>query len=164
MAAFDADTFARTIRHPYLQRFFAYWRAKAGRREMPMRADLDPLDFRYVLGYVILVDVEYTDPARSPRFRFRLYGSGLVNYFGDGDYTGKYADQLLPDEYAPFVVQAYTTAVDGRVPRYAERDLVMNRQRLIYDVLTLPLADPTDPLKIGMLAIAMLPIERKALS
>lgn len=131
---------------------------------MPMRADLDPLDFRYVLGYVILVDVEYTDPARSPRFRFRLYGSGLVNYFGDGDYTGKYADQLLPDEYAPFVVQAYTTAVDGRVPRYAERDLVMNRQRLIYDVLTLPLADPTDPLKIGMLAIAMLPIERKALS
>jgi len=153
---FDAEAFAGGIRHPHLQRFFAYWQAKADGREMPVRADLDPMDFRYVLGYVILVDVE-----RPLRFRFRLYGSGLVNYFGDGDYTGKYADQLLPNDYAPFVVQAYTTAVEGRVPRYAERDLVMNRQRLIYDVLTLPLADPKRPGEIGMLAIVMLPIERK---
>ena len=75
---------------------------------MPTRADLDPIDFRYALGYVVLVDVE-----RHPlRFRFRLYGSGLVNYFGDGDYTGKYADELLPADYAPFVVEAYTAAVE----------------------------------------------------
>jgi hypothetical protein len=160
MAAFDAEGFARGIRHPHLQRFFAYWQAKAGAREMPTRADLDPLDFRYALGYVVLVDVE-----RHPlRFRFRLYGSGLVNYFGDGDYTGKYADELLPADYAPFVVQAYTTAIEGRVPRYAERDLVMNRQRLIYDVLTLPLADAREPAEIAMLAIVMLPIERKAIT
>jgi hypothetical protein len=160
MAAFDAESFARGIRHPHLQRFFAYWRAKAGAREMPLRADLDPLEFRYALGYVVLVDVE-----RNPlRFRFRLYGSGLVNYFGDGDYTGKYADELLPADYAPFVVQAYTAAVEGRVPRYAERDLVMNRQRLIYDVLTLPLADARAPAEIGMLAIVMLPIERRAIT
>lgn len=157
MNAFDADAFAAEIRHPILQRFFAYWRAKAGPREMPTRADLDPVDFRYALGHVMLVDVEYA----PLRFRFRLYGSALVNYFGDGDYTGKYADQLLPVDYAPFVVGAYTTAVEGRVPRYAMRDLVMNRQRIIYDVLTLPLAAPDDPAQIGMLLIVMIPIQRK---
>ncbi|MDY0871649.1 PAS domain-containing protein [Dongia rigui] len=157
MGGFDADAFAAGIHHPHLQRFFAYWRAKAGGRDMPTRADLDPIDFRYALGYVVLVDVE-----RHPlRFRFRLYGSGLVNYFGDGDYTGKYADELLPADYAPFVVEAYTAAVEGRVPRYAARDLVMNQQRLIYKVLTLPLADAKQPDEIGMLAIVMLPIERK---
>lgn len=157
MAAFDADAFAVEIRHPTLQRFFAYWRAKAGTRPMPVRADLDPIDFRYALGYIVLVDVE-----RNPlRFRFRLYGSGLVNYFGDGDYTGKYADELLPADYAPFVVKAYTAAVERRVPYYAHRDMVMDRQRLIYDVLTLPLADPAAPDEIGMLAILMIPIERK---
>ncbi|HWT98895.1 MAG TPA: PAS domain-containing protein [Terriglobales bacterium] len=159
MAAFDAEAFAAQIRHPHLQRFFAYWRDKAAGREMPTRNDLDPIDFRYVLGNVILVDVE-----REPlRFRFRLYGARLINFFRDGDYTGKYADQLLPPDYAPFVVKAYTVAVEGRVPRYAERDLVMNQQRIVYDVLTLPLADPADPGTIAMLAVAMLPIDRKML-
>jgi hypothetical protein len=157
MAAFDADAFAKQIRHPHLQRFFGYWRAKAGEREMPSRTDLDPVEFRYILGNVILVDVEPV----PLRFRFRLYGAALINFFGDGDYTGKYADELLPADYAPFVVQAYKTAVEGRVPRYAERDLVMNHQRLVYDVLTLPLADPAKPSEIAMLAISMLPIERK---
>lgn len=124
---------------------------------MPTRTDLDPVEFRYILGNVILVEVE-RDPLR---FRFRLYGAALINFFGDGDYTGKYADQLLPPDYAPFVVQAYKTAIEGRVPRYAERDLVMNHQRLIYDVLTLPLADPDKLDDIAMLAIAMLPMEPK---
>jgi hypothetical protein len=50
------------------------------------------------------------------------------------------------------------------VPRYAERDLVMNQQRIVYDVLTLPLADPVETDKVAMLAVAMLPIERKLLS
>lgn len=157
MSGFDADAFAAEIRHPVLRRFFAYWREKAGGRDMPTRGDLDPIEFRYALGHVILVDVE-----RAPlRFRFRLYGSALVNYFGDGDYTGKYADQLLPRDYAPFVVNAYTTAVEGRVPRHANRNLVMNRQQLIYDVLTLPLADANEPEEIGMLVIVMIPIERR---
>jgi hypothetical protein len=49
------------------------------------------------------------------------------------------------------------------VPRYAERDLVMNQQRIVYDVLTLPLADPADTGRIAMLAVAMLPIDRKLL-
>ncbi|HVI87867.1 MAG TPA: PAS domain-containing protein [Dongiaceae bacterium] len=160
MAAFDADAFAGQIRHPHLRRFFDYWRAKAGAREMPTRTDLDPLEFRYILGNVIPVDVE-----RAPlRFRFRLYGAALINFFGDGDYAGKYADQLLPVDYAPFVVQAYKTAIEGRVPRYVERDLVMNLQRLVYDALTLPLADPAEPREIAMLALAMLPIERKLMT
>jgi hypothetical protein len=160
MAAFDAEAFAAQIRHAHLQRFFTYWRSKAAGREMPTRNDLDPLDFRYILGNVILVDVE-RDPLR---FRFRLYGARLINFFRDGDYTGKYADQLLPSDYAPFVVKAYTAAVEGRVPRYAERDLVMNNQHIVYDVLTLPLADPVETDKIAMLAVAMLPIERKQLA
>jgi len=90
--------------------------------------------------------------------------AGLINFFRDGDYTGKYADQLLPADYAPFVVKAYTAAVEGRVPRYAERDLTMNQQRIVYDVLTLPLADPAEPDKVAMLAVAMLPIARKQLT
>lgn len=156
MNPFDSEAFAAEIRHPVLRRFFAYWRAKAGDRAMPRRADIDPVDFPYALGYVILVEVE-----RAPlRFRFRLYGSALVNYFGDGDYTGRYADELLPPDYAPFVVKAYTEAVAGGVPRHNKRELVAGGQLLIYDALTLPLADEADPDQIGMLLIVMIPIDR----
>nr|WP_298682447.1 PAS domain-containing protein [uncultured Dongia sp.] len=156
MSAFDADAFAGEIRHPVLRRFFAYWRKKAGARAMPTRADLDPVDFPYALGYVMLVEVE-----RAPlRFRFRLYGSALVNYFADGDYTGKYADQLLPADYAPFVVNAYTTAVEGGVPRHARREMTVDHQMLVYDVLTLPLASATNPAEIAMLLVVMIPVER----
>ncbi|MBK8160271.1 MAG: PAS domain-containing protein [Rhodospirillaceae bacterium] len=153
MSGFDADAFAAQIRHPVLRRMFAYWRDKAGARNMPTRADLDPIDFPYALGYVMLVEVE-----RAPlRFRFRLYGSALVKYFADGDYTGKYADQLLPPDYAPFVVAAYTTAVEGGVPRHAQREMVIDRQILNYDVLTLPLAHVRNPDEIAMLLVVMIP-------
>jgi hypothetical protein len=153
---FDADAFAKSIPQSILRRFFDYWLAKKGSREMPTRADLDPLDFAYALGHLILVDVE-RDPMR---FRFRLYGTALTNFFRDGDYTGKYADELLPPDYAPYVVELYRTAVQARIPRYARRDLVMNNQRLSYDALTLPLADPDNPADIAMLVVLLIPLEK----
>ncbi len=157
MSGFDADAFAAQIRHPVLGRMFSYWRRKAGTRNMPTRADIDPLDFPYALGYVMLIEVE-----RAPlRFRFRLYGTALVNYFCDGDYTGKYADQLLPPDYAPFVVQSYTAAVTDGVPRYAQREMMINQQMLVYDVLTLPLADASKPDEIAMLLVVLIPVERR---
>lgn len=154
MSRFDAEAFAAEIRHPIQRRFFAYWRAKANQRNMPARADLDPLDFPYALGYTILVDIE-----RAPlRFRFRLYGSALAHYFRDGDYTGRYADQLLPANYAPVVVQAYTEAVTAGVPILNKREMVIDGQVLKYDAMILPLADQTMPDQIGMLLIIMIPI------
>jgi hypothetical protein len=157
MTPFDADAFATEIRHPIQRRFFAYWREKSGDRPMPSRADLDPLDFPYALGYMILVDVE-----REPlRFRFRLYGSALVEYFRDGDYTGRYADQLLPPNYAPIVVQAYTEAIADGIPRLNKREMVIDGQKLNYDALILPLADQARSAEIAMLAIIMIPIDAK---
>ncbi len=127
---------------------------------MPTRADLDPLDFPYALGHLILVDVE-RDPMR---FRFRLYGTALINFFRDGDYTGRYADELLPPDYAPYVVELYRTAVASRIPRYARRELVMNNRRLFYEALTLPLADPANPAEIAMLVVLLIPLEKRAAS
>ena len=40
------------IQHPKLQQLFDYWSAKRGGREMPSRADIDPLDLAFVIGNV----------------------------------------------------------------------------------------------------------------
>ncbi len=68
---------------------------------------VDPLDFRYILGYVTLVEVELA----PRRYRFRLDGSILAMLSGM-DYTGKYLDQLGMPDYIDFVAASYDRVVD----------------------------------------------------
>jgi len=77
------------ISDPRLKRFFDYWKACRGERTMPARADIDPLDFQYVLGHVALIDVETGD---RQRYRFRVDGSTIADLCGL-DLTGKYLDE-----------------------------------------------------------------------
>src|SRR5688572_20058557 len=103
-----------------LRRLFAYWLEKRGGRLFPTKAEIDPVEFPYVLGYVTLVDVEH-DPRR---YRFRLDGSILVELSGM-DYTGRYLDELPGEEYVAFIKETYDRVVDGGKPfRYRKNDLL----------------------------------------
>jgi len=103
------------LHDPRLQRLYDYWRGRCSGAAMPARMAVDPLDFRYILGYVTLVEVEL-----SPRrYRFRLDGSILAMLSGM-DYTGKYLDELGLPDYIDFVAASYDRVVD-RVKPYAYR-------------------------------------------
>jgi hypothetical protein len=65
---------AEAVQDSRLCRLFSYWLAKKGDRRCPSRGDIDPLDFAYVLGHVILFDV-IRDPLR---FRVRVHGTEMV--------------------------------------------------------------------------------------
>ena len=76
---------ARTdIKSPKLQQALAYWNEKRGRRSMPARADLDPMEMIPILPHVILIDV-LRDPLD---FRYRLIGT-LVEDHMSAPYTGR---------------------------------------------------------------------------
>src|SRR5579864_8138687 len=77
------------IETPNLRQLYAYWEGLRRSREFPARRDIDPLDFRYALGHVMLLDVFY----QPLRFRFRLHGTALALRAGY-DMTGKMADDL----------------------------------------------------------------------
>src|SRR5258708_32501120 len=62
------------IETPDLRRLYAYWEGLRRGREFPARRDIDPFDFRYALGHVMLLDVLY----HPLRFRFRLPGTALA--------------------------------------------------------------------------------------
>ncbi|HYL57295.1 MAG TPA: PAS domain-containing protein, partial [Candidatus Acidoferrales bacterium] len=90
------------VKHRLLSHLLAYWRCKAGARAMPARADIDPLDLREHMGWMILTDV-----ASSPlRFRFRLIGAEVTRLVGR-DSTGKFWDEI----YAPAIYDATTAAM-----------------------------------------------------
>lgn len=104
-----------TLQDPRLIQLLGYWRGKCQSRRMPLPGDIEPLEFKFILGYVTLVDVE-ADPRR---YFFRLDGSILASLSGM-DYTGKYLDQLGLPEYCAFVAATYDKVVDERAP-YAYR-------------------------------------------
>lgn len=86
----DAPSFRSLIQFERFQRLYDYWHQIRGTRAMPSRADIDPLRLKGVLGWVLLIDVEW-DPLR---FRFRLIGSEITSIRGV-DLTGRYLDEVV---------------------------------------------------------------------
>jgi len=133
-----------------LRRLLAYWLEKRGERLFPTKAEIDPTEFPYVLGYVTLVDVE-----QSPRrYRFRLDGSILVELSG-ANYAGRYLDELPGAEYVAFIKDTYDRVVDSGEPfRYRKNDL-LDQQHFSEETVILPLGD--NPPVVDMLIVAVIP-------
>src|SRR3546814_9515784 len=85
-----------------LRRLHAYWRQRHVDGRPPSRAELDPLDFRYAIGLVTLVDVE-RDPLR---FRFRLVASPVTRHLGY-ELTGRYLDEVPERDMRSYLDSAY---------------------------------------------------------
>src|SRR5260370_954045 len=71
--------------------FKAYWDRKRGDRLMPARADIDPLELREHLGWILITEVV----GETRRLRYRLVGSEIAKRLGC-DSTNKYRDDLYP--------------------------------------------------------------------
>jgi hypothetical protein len=96
----QAEDFARAIGDERLVRLYEYWLVCKGNRRFPSRRDIDPLDFRYLLGHIMLVDVSY-DPLR---FRVRLRGTEMVQQ-ARYELSGKFLDELPVAEYRNYVIE-----------------------------------------------------------
>jgi hypothetical protein len=149
-----SDPTALDLQDPLLRQLHAYWLEKRGNRAMPARADIDPLDMRFILGSLTLVDVLYA----PLRFRIRLHGTDHVHRAGY-DLTGKMLDELPVSEFRQFAKSSFTATVETRVPRAGIRDRVMDGRIYRYEALLLPLS--SDGGAVDMLLAGMRYIDRK---
>lgn len=95
-----------------LQRLALYWREKAEGREAAPIASIDPTDMRYVLGYLMLLDVL----GSGFDFRYRLYGTMISERFGR-DVTGTTVREFGDKEYiVSFFLGAYQAVIERRQP------------------------------------------------
>src|SRR6266851_7668587 len=136
------------IETPDLQRLYAYWEGLRRGREFPARRDIDPLDFRYALGHVMLLDVLH----QPLRFRFRLHGTALTLRAGY-DMTGKLADELPNAKNRAMLIERCRTVVEQRRPLAMTDNRLLGRSTLWFEVLWLPLAE--DGSTISMLMGAL---------
>lgn len=118
-----------------LQRLLAYWNERRGARAMPARAQIDPVDFPYILGNIVLFGVE-----REPlRFRVRLQGSVFVQRLGF-DLTGRLLDDMtgMPS-FRDLIAAAARGVVESGRPIHRRRNMIMDDRLLRYEALLLPL-------------------------
>lgn len=126
-----------SIKSPLLQRLHQDWESRRQGRRMPARADFDPVDLKYVLGYLSLIDVQ-RDPLR---FRFRIHASSVAGRVGF-DLTGKDVDAIADVYYRKLVRAHYISVVEQRRPVVEFRDRVMTDNVCLHcEILALPLGD-----------------------
>jgi hypothetical protein len=124
------------VSEPRLQRFLAYLGEKRAGRDFAARRDIDPLDFPYILGDVVLLDV-----LREPlRFRYRVVGTALAGWRGY-DLQGKFVDDHPDPEYREFVLARYRETVERRCPTGGVYDLFLDGKQRSYQSVRVPLSD-----------------------
>ncbi|MGH6959953.1 MAG: hypothetical protein ACREE7_05675, partial [Dongiaceae bacterium] len=71
--------------------------------------------------------------------RFRLAGTGITAM--EGEITGRYLDELIPDPVGSIMARHYMDAIAGRVHLRHDTLYWEKRGHIRYDVLLLPLGD-----------------------
>lgn len=122
------------LEKPILQQLQAYWEEKRAGRPYPARQDIDPLELRFIIGHLILVDIE-----PSPlRFRYRLFGTAIVQRQGF-DMTGKYLDQHPWPDLAEMARQSYCEVMQTGQPALIRRHGLVSDGYVDHQSLILPL-------------------------
>lgn len=125
------------IRDGRLRRLHAYWRARHVGGRPPSRAELDPLDFPYAVGFVTLVDVEHA----PLRFRFRLVASPVTQHLGY-ELTGKYLDEVPETEMRAYLDSAYSRVASDCLPLHECGGRVLDGRIWRHESMLLPCCAP----------------------
>ena len=144
------------IKHPRLRQLYDYWDGKRGDRPMPARADLDPIDIRFAIGDVILVDVLDEE---SPRFRIRLHGTNLAERT-NFDLTGKMLDEMPAPEFRELVTRTFRRVVHTREPLHALAERLLDGRVHRYETIIMPLSSDGERIDRPMVGMIFEPLRR----
>ncbi|WP_193187042.1 PAS domain-containing protein [Nisaea sediminum] len=130
-----------------------YWQTKANGAPAAFWKAIDPTELRFILGYVMLLDV--LDGGAD--FRYRLYGSLIAERFGR-DVTGKTVRDFGDAEYiVNFFLATYQAVTEARRPLLSTHYPRPESQTASWSRLILPLVDETGA--ISRLLVGQIPGE-----
>ncbi|MBI3708459.1 MAG: PAS domain-containing protein [Proteobacteria bacterium] len=144
--------FLAQIRHPDLRRLYEYWDARRAGRACPARQEIDPLDLKYAIGHLMLIDV-LRDPLQ---FRYRLIGTHVTQRMGC-DLTGKTVDEVPDPAYREQIRKSFGAVVESGRPSLSHYERPIRGQPRRFEVLRLPLSD--DGATVNMLLVAAMYFE-----
>jgi hypothetical protein len=137
------------ISNPNLRRLYQYWLERRGDRKWPTRADIDPVEMRFILGNLILAEVL---PETPPRYRIRLHGTTLTRRVGY-DLTGKMLDDMPVPEFRNLSRRSFNKVVRTGAPLHVVADRMVDDRMQHYEAMLMPLSNSgtrVDMLLIGL--------------
>lgn len=130
---------AGELRDRILSGVYGYWSGKCRDGRLPARRDIDPSDIPHFLAHIFLVEVHRAEDRF--RFRFRLVGTGVVEWIGR-DATGRFMDDPWYGERGKLLQGHYEeVATDGVARYYVQYAAWVAHARRSYCKLLLPMAD-----------------------
>jgi hypothetical protein len=126
--------------HADLRRLLEYWQAKCGERRFPRRADIDPLDFHFMLNRIALTEVHGDQPRR---YRMRLVGTFWRDLSGV-ELSGTWMDALPTANLRDLTIGFYEAMIAAGKPRFTMRDAIVDDKLLRYEIMLLPLSEDGD--------------------
>ena len=138
------------IKAAALHSLYRDWDARRCGRSFPARADFDPLELRYILGNLSLIDV-----LRNPlRFVFRLHASINAARLGT-DMTGKELAELPALATPERIRKHYELVLRSRVPQVQWRERTLpDGMSWDFEVLVLPLAADGETIDMLMAGVS----------
>lgn len=129
-----------------------WWDGTRGRREMPRRDELDPVDLRHILPDLMLVGVAPGERPESFFFTYRLVGTRIDQGLG-ASITGKLLEPApLGNEYDD-VYRHYRHAVRERRPHACRQRLLIGGARHVdYECVAAPLSGPDGQTVVALVA------------
>ena len=145
--------FRDRIQHPELRGLYDYWEARKRGRRWPARADINPVELKFALGNLSLIDVHYA----PLRFTFRLSGTQFSQRMGI-DLTGKSVNDIPDPAYRAEVFETYRRTVETGEPSVTPSERVLEGQARKFEILRLPLSE--DGQRVTMLLVCPLYFEK----
>lgn len=141
------DDIAAQLQHPVLQRLYQYWETKRAGRMAPSRAEIDPVDFRYAIGWVNLFDLR----DGADRFVIRVLGGQMERMLDLGAEFRTPTDVRDP-EFHEVAHRDLTWVVENRRPQRVLRDFTTRLRHYRFEGLILPLSDDGETVNMALAA------------
>lgn len=101
-----------------IRRMTAYLARKRGGRPMATREDIDPVELREFLPYMVLVDIQ----AKPLRVFYRLVGTRIVEFYGE--FTGTWMhERPISDAYRRVAENVYRTLIETKAPVFGVTEM-----------------------------------------
>ena len=123
-----------------LRRLLSYWQKNCGPRPFPRRSDIDPLDVRFMLDRIALTEIHDPVDLGPRRYRLRVVGSFWYRLLGY-ECTGMWMHDWPHENQRKLTEDFYAAMIEGRQPRFARRDMIVDNQLLRYEIMLLPLSE-----------------------
>jgi hypothetical protein len=121
---------------PQLRQLYDYWEGKRAGRHWPKRSDVDPVEMRFALGNIDLVEISY-DPIV---FFFRISGSNIDRDEGF-NMQGRTLDEYPLPQHREAVRKTYMRVLEKGEPDYEELERLDEGKIVRYGRLILPLSE-----------------------